>query len=155
MVEFKVRFEGLDELTEQLEDEDFISGPLLEMLQSSATVVERRAKEIVTEEATDTGLLKSSIRQKVHRTFAEVFTNIKHAIFVEKGSRPHWPPPGALQPWARRHGFPAGARGDWLARRAIAQRGTEAVKFMERALKGSRKDIRRFIQKMLRDIAGN
>lgn len=53
-------------------------------------------------------------------------SNLDYMPSLEEGSEPHWPPQGALQPWAGRHGFDKGPDGDFLARRAISQRGTPA-----------------------------
>ncbi len=43
----------------------------------------------------------------------------KYAIFVERGTRPHWPPIAAIAGWARRHGI-----APFLVARAIAEHGT-------------------------------
>lgn len=44
----------------------------------------------------------------------------KYAVFVEEGTRPHWPPIKALQGWADRHDIPV-----FMVARAIALRGTK------------------------------
>lgn len=43
-----------------------------------------------------------------------------YAIFVEKGTRPHFPPIRKLQGWADRHGIPV-----WAVALKIAREGTE------------------------------
>ena len=44
----------------------------------------------------------------------------KYAIYVEEGTRPHFPPIAALQGWADRHGIPV-----WAVALKIAREGTE------------------------------
>lgn len=43
-----------------------------------------------------------------------------YAVFVEEGTRPHFPPREALQGWADRHGIPV-----FLVQRKIAREGTD------------------------------
>ena len=81
------------------------------------------------------------IRTVIKPFFAIVEARARYSAAVEFGTRPHWPPRGALQPWARRHGFPSGAVGDFLVRRKIAREGTDPQPFMEPAVQDSRRDI--------------
>jgi len=73
----------------------------------------------------DTGKLKRAIAFKVERKRQGVWQldlhagDTKYAIFVERGTRPHWPPISALEEWAKRHGIPP-----FLVARAIARHGT-------------------------------
>lgn len=53
----------------------------------------------------------------------------EYAVFVHEGTRPHFPPLEAIEPWARRHGVEP-----FLVARAIAQRGTEPKKYLEEPL---------------------
>ena len=62
----------------------------------------------------------------------------RYGLFVEVGSRPHFPPPGALDGWVRRR---LGITGDrevrevaFLIGRKIARAGTPGHFFFERAL---------------------
>lgn len=94
----------------------------------------------------DTGRLNSSIINTVEDAPGStrgggsfqvvVGSNVEHAPYVEFGTRPHWPPPGALERWARRHGVP-----EHLVRRAIGTRGTRAVKYLERAFEAQREAV--------------
>jgi hypothetical protein len=59
----------------------------------------------------------------------DVVSSSRYAGPVQTGSRPHWPPPGALAGWAARHGIP-----EFLAARAIAQHGVKPNPFVTRAL---------------------
>jgi len=50
---------------------------------------------------------------------AEVGTEEPYGLYVEFGTRPHFPPPDALEGWARRHGFDS----TWPICKAIATHG--------------------------------
>ena len=61
----------------------------------------------------------------------------RYGLFVEVGTRPHWPPPEALEGWVRRLGI----TGDrevrevaFLIGRKISRVGTKGHLFLERAL---------------------
>ena len=62
---------------------------------------------------------------------------IIHNSFVEFGTSPHFPPLAAMQPWARRHGFPPGNAGAYLVARAIAQHGTKGRFYMKKGFEQS------------------
>ena len=89
---------------------------------------------IKSETPVDTGVLRSSIVGTVRHGPGRYFTGqiaagrqAPHAIYVEEGTRPHWPPIRALEGWARRHGISA-----FLVARAISRRGTRAVRMFAR-----------------------
>lgn len=109
------------------------SGPVARDLSLKAQRVTNAAKRRC---PVDTSRLRSSIRFTVisegARLYALVGSDLHYALFVHEGTRPHWPPP--LQPWAKRHGFPAGAAGGWRVAAIIARRGTKARPFLTEAL---------------------
>lgn len=86
----------------------------------------------------DTSRLRNSIRQASYASsqgfYVMVGTDVKYALYVHEGTKPHFPPPSAMQPWARRHGFPPGRGGGFLVARAISQRGTKAQPFLTDAI---------------------
>ncbi len=88
--------------------------------------------ERVTKEGTpvDTGLARNSINHAIEGSdiplWAKWGSRLNYMKALEFGSRPHWPPFSALQPWAVRHGFPAGKSGAFLVARAISKNGTPA-----------------------------
>jgi len=88
----------------------------------------------------DTGRLRSSIRQEIKgsgRTMEGIVgSNVEYAPFVEKDTRPHFPPLEALSPWAERHGTTP-----YLVAIAIARRGTKGKRFMERAIEENKNKI--------------
>lgn len=64
---------------------------------------------------------------------------------VEKGSRPHWPPVGALDAWVRRTLGVSGAevaRVAFLVSRKIAQRGTRARNMVRDGVRAARGPMR-------------
>lgn len=78
--------------------------------------------------AWDLGNLANSIRVDLIEggTIAEVGPEAPYGPFVELGTRPHFPPPDALEGWAKRHGFDSA----WPICRAIAKRGLKAKPFL-------------------------
>jgi HK97 gp10 family phage protein len=149
MMEITFKVKGAERLSAALRDPALVEGPIRDFLEASGSVVERSAK---TKAPVDTGRLKNSIISTVQGLRAVVVAGVKYAPFVEFGTRPHWPPLSAMQPWARRHGFPAGRAGAFLVARAIAQRGTKAQPFMEPALRENESRINRFLDIAARNI---
>ena len=144
MPEIRVTIGGA-ELKRALADPMVVAGPVRDFLYQSAFTVEAKAK---LKAPVDTGRLRSSIASQVNETQAIIGSNVAYAPYVEFGTRPHWPPQGALQPWAQRHGFPAGKAGDFLVRRAISRRGTRAHPYLIPALRESVEEIRGFLTEM-------
>ena len=126
-----------------------MAGPVKDFLAKSAFSIEARAKE---KAPVDTGRLRSSIHTRLAPLRAVISANAHYAPYVEFGTRPHWPPLSAMQPWARRHGFPGGQRGAFLVARAIARHGTRPQPFMAPALHQSIPDIERFLEELAQDI---
>ena len=147
-MELKISFDARG-LENALRDPDMIKGPVRDFLVRSAFLVEAKAKE---KAPVDTGRLRNSIATQIAQTRAIVAANVLYAPFVEFGTKPHFPPPAALQPWARRHGFPKGMAGAYMVARAIARRGTRAQPFMAPALQQSLAAIRLEWGNMLRAI---
>lgn len=81
----------------------------------------------------DTGQLAGSIHHTITGSGAALTGRVgpqaKHGIYVEKGTRPHFPPIDAVRGWARRKGI-----NPFLVARAIARRGTRAQPFVAPSL---------------------
>lgn len=148
-METTVTLVGQDRLARALRDPMFVRGPLRDFLEAASLRVEARAKE---KAPVDTGRLRNSIGREVETYRAIVGTNLAYARPVEFGSKPHFPPLSALQPWARRHGFPKGNAGAYLVAGAIARRGTKAQPFLIPALEQSARVIQRFLDQAVRSI---
>lgn len=143
---------GLDQAVLRINNPALLRVPLTRAMQKSVLYLSGLAKR---QAPVDTGRLRSSITTAIDPAppfprWGKVGTNVTYAAFAEFGTRPHWPPVGALQPWAQRHGFGEGLRADFLVRRAIARRGTRAQPYLRPALQKSMAQIRRiFAQAML------
>ena len=149
MPDVRIRIQGDDELRRAMNNPEFVRGPLRDFLQRAAFVIESQMKQKV---VVDTGRLRASITTNVGPMAASIGPTVDYAAFVEYGTRPHWAPPGALQPWAGRHGFPQGARGDFLMRWIIARRGTRPHPFLKRTAQASIGQIRGLISRLQQDI---
>ena len=91
-------------------------------------------RDIVREDVYWQGKLLGSITEEVLFTGDEisgiVFSDEFYAPFQERGTDPYWPNIEALEEWAADHDI-----SPFLVARAIANRGLEPKKYMERGLK--------------------
>lgn len=99
----------------------------------------------------DTGRLRSSIQTEIRKAGFEavVFSDVNYAEAVEVGTKPHFPPPGALAGWARRHGM---SGKEYLIARAISRRGTQAQPFMRPAYEHEKDNFINTIKNIARNI---
>lgn len=99
-------------------------------LQEALLLIESDARRRV---PADTRQLMGSITSRVSGTgislIGEVGPSKAYGLFVEKGTKPHWPPLKALEGWARRHGT-----SPYLVALGISRHGTRAQPFMQPAL---------------------
>ena len=122
-----IELKGFSEAAAKFGDPRRIGRPIRRMVTRLVLRGER-----VTKEGTpvDTGLARNSVTHEVEGSdiprFAKWGSKVQYMKALEFGSKPHWPPFSALQPWAVRHGFPAGKAGAFLVARAISRRGTPA-----------------------------
>ena len=88
----------------------------------------------------DTRQLMNSITGRQRRqpsgVVGQVGPSARYGLYVERGSRPHWPPRAPLEGWARRHGVPV-----FVVQRAIARRGTRARPFLLPAYEKNRDTV--------------
>ena len=96
---------------------------------ASGLDVQKGAKERLKETgAWDTGNLANTIL--VDRvdggSAAEIGPTAPYGPHVEYGTRPHFPPPDALEGWAKRHGFDSA----WPICMVIAERGLPARPYL-------------------------
>ncbi|MEO0595068.1 MAG: hypothetical protein AAF126_03060 [Chloroflexota bacterium] len=71
----------------------------------------------------------------------------EYAVYVEEGTRPHFPPLDAIRPWADRHGIPA-----FLVARKIAREGTDPRYFMRDSFVEVQRDVDRNLDRLLDQI---
>lgn len=118
--------------------------PMLDGMRSATLLVERDAKRNA---PVDVGDLRRSITSEVRveglggqTVKGVVGSNKVHAAAMEVGTRPHWPPPGVLDAWARRHGV-----NPYLVARAISRRGTRPRRYLQRAFEDNKPRIVRIL----------
>lgn len=119
---------GLMETQRKLEQviADLQGAPMLNAMRDATLMVQATAKE---EAPVDTGRLRASITPEVRggpdEVVGAVGSNVDYAPYMELGTgtfagkSAHFPPPAALDVWARRHGAPSG----FVVARAIFMRG--------------------------------
>ena len=133
---FEINPREFEQLRAKLASGEMSRGPAKEFVSRSAQFLRG---EIVKRTPVDTGRLRSSIavRLQDEGLTAIVGSNVQYAPHVEFGTRPHWPPMSAMQPWASRHGFPAGKKGAFLVARAISRKGTRARRMFQQGVVAS------------------
>lgn len=149
-VKVRVRIEGLEEVRDHLRYQELVQPSIDRLLHRSALLIEGRAREHA---PVDTGRLRGSIVSAFEPDTATIAPSVSYGVYVEFGARPHWPPMAALQPWARRHGFPPGSPGAFLVARAIARHGTRPQPYMRPATEESIDEIERFADEAAQEIA--
>jgi HK97 gp10 family phage protein len=128
---------------------------LVSALKTAVTVVTLAAKNTVPVGAT--GELRRSIGSDIdERSLIGIvgldFPGRNYGIYVEKGTRPHMPPIGALDRWANQRGL-----NPYAVAKSIARKGTKAQPFMKPAYEKNEKFIRRQFseanEKIVRDMS--
>jgi len=92
---------------------------------------------------------------RADNVIGSVGTSIAHAIPVELGTKPHFPPVTPLAEWAR-HTLgipePEAESVGFLIARAIAKRGTKGTRFMARTFERNAQAAREILDKHVRRI---
>lgn len=136
MADIEAEIRGLKETQAKMEQviRDLHGGEMLTGMRDATMLVYRDAVKFV---PVDTGRLRSSITPDVRvegtTVIGVIGSNVKYAPYVETGTRAHWPPPGALAVWARRHGM-----SEFVVRRSIGISGTSVMAFRRLGTKGWR-----------------
>jgi HK97 gp10 family phage protein len=163
MTGIRAEIRGLKEVQAKMEQvvKDLNGAPYLNAMRDATLIVTRDAKRNA---PVDTGRLRASITPEVKQrwltTQGVVGSNVKYAPYVELGTRPHWPPLGAIQGWVHRKGLAGvysikthrrvGGKAQqqsedrqiaFLISRAIAARGTKPVEFLKRAFDDNKERI--------------
>lgn len=94
---------------------------------ATALDIQKRAKENV-RKSWDMGNLANSILINLvdQGMNAQISPEAPYGVYVEYGTKPHFPPPDALEGWARRHGFDSA----WPICIAINKRGLKPKPFL-------------------------
>lgn len=141
-----VKIEGVAELKKAFSKSPVIvANEMKDAIYSALLLLQGSAREFVPK---DTSNLASQIRpQMINSLHGELNANTQYALYVHEGTRPHYPPLIALEPWARRHGIPA-----ILVQRAIGRNGTKPRPFMTQAREAQDLSISRIFEKALEII---
>jgi len=142
---FNIKVEGLDKLTAAFAKSPKIVAAELEPALKKAIVVLDAAS--IPKMPTDSGLLRNSNKQSFSALTGTLKNTAPYAMFVHEGTKPHFPPIDAIEPWARKHGIPA-----FLVARAISQKGTKAHPFYKDAGKEEQARVEGFFADALKNI---
>lgn len=96
---------------------------------TSALEVQKKAKDnLKSAKSWDTGHLANTIlaEPSTDRSIVEIGPTAPYGPYVEYGTKPHFPPPDALEDWAKRHGFESA----WPICIVIAKRGIPAKPYL-------------------------
>lgn len=157
----KITIEGVEKLQEQLQKlETNIKNEVAEIYEQLALKVLRSAQ---TKCPVDTGNLRASLTKEVNKEklYAIVGTKVEYAPYVEYGTGifglrktrlTKAPPPGALEDWAKKHGFESG----YIVSRAIFRAGgIRPHPYLRPALMENEKDIKDGIKKAVTKVITN
>lgn len=130
-------------------------------------VGEVTVRNAVSRSPVDTGYLRASLTYESEsdgqNAVVVIGSNVKYAIYMEFGTGAltdwpgggkgyHFPPPAALERWARRHGF--GENGGFVVARAIARRGGLAPRrYLRTAIEESLQDYERIARSLATALA--
>jgi len=120
-----------------------------EVMNSALNIQKEAGKRLRDYEAIDTGHLRRSILvDSLESGLAcEIGPTAGYGPYVEFGTRPHFPPPDALEAWARHHGFDSA----WPICRAIAEHGVPEKPYLFPALDGEQRKFIERLEKLLEE----
>ncbi len=138
---------------------DVVAEELARACAEGALLAEREIKERTPRGVTSA--LAGSISARPPRidgasVSAAVSTSIAHAIPVELGTKPHFPPVAPIADWARyKLGVPADRAGSvaYLIARKIAARGTEGAFMFRDGAEAARPQVERFMSAAVGRVA--
>lgn len=146
----RVEIRGLKELQRKATQviTDIHGEPIVNAIRDSTLLVLRGAKKNA---PVDTGRLRASLTPEVRSVGADVIgivgTNVVYAPYMELGTRPHWPPPGALAVWARRHHM-----SEFAVRLSISIKGTKPRWFLKSAYEDNLDRIKSILDRAMKKI---
>lgn len=144
-----VEVKGMIELQQKMEQvaRDLHGSPMVDAMRDAALLVQRDAK---INAPVDTGRLRASITPEVRTEGNDILgvvgSNVEYAPYMELGTRPHWPPIGALEVWASRHGTEA-----FLVAKGIAAHGIKGKHYLQNAFEKNQSAI---VEKLDRAVKG-
>lgn len=113
-------------------------------LQIEKTAVEYLDRKNINVDGTLRDSITSKVSRQVNSILLQVGANAKYAVYVEEGTRPHWPPHDPIVRWVVKklniHGPPA-QKVAYAVQYKIAHKGTKARPFLEVAFRAHRNKI--------------
>jgi len=144
----KVEIKGLNELEKSL-DKILSKKERIkrEVLFTALDIQKNAKKRLRDQKAIDEGNLMNSIMVDSVQggLAAEIGSIAPYAPYVEFGTRPHFPPPDALEDWAKHHGFDSA----WPICKAIAKRGLKERPYLNPAYEEEKEGFVQRIKKIL------
>jgi HK97 gp10 family phage protein len=141
----EIEIEGLDEAIRLLDAfPETVKTQVAATLATAAYETEAEAKRLA---AVDTGGMRSAIRARQVGPLEWEVRSPRPGVYVEFGTRPHFPPLAPITAWARRHGIEKAA---FAIARKISRVGTRAQPFMRPALEKVMPRIRQMIDQIAR-----
>ena len=144
----KVEVKGLNELEKAMDKRFLKYEKIKREVSATALDIQKRAKKKLKEQkAIDEGnLVDSIVVDAVEGGWAaEIGSTAPYAPYVEFGTGPHFPPPDALEDWARHHGF----KSAWPICKAIAERGLPERPYLNPAFEEEKEGFTQRIKKIL------
>ena len=162
-LQINYRVEGLERIQAKAKDNVLFGPPMRHFFTAGAIAVRAEARKLA---PADTGLLRGSIAYEIDAKalplYARIGPNVTYGAYMEFGTglltdfagaprRRHWPPGGALDRWASKHGFKSGAqvaaiigrRGGLRPRRYMRDGLEKAIPAIRRALEDAAREIGR------------
>ena len=159
MTQMELRMEGLDVILRGTSDPEVLRDPITIGFRQSGQAIAREESEEAPRGA-DSALARSMEAEVEHRspypTFVRVGPSVAYGQYVAEGTRPHFPPPRALERWVRlKLGVPQDEVRSvaFLIARKISQTGTEANPFHIRGLENAKPELIRIWGRVADGIA--
>lgn len=149
MSSITVRIIGVDAALARVGPQ-LLSAPLDRFLRRTGFAIQNRAMNNTRPNVFEGSVINSfaiDVDGGVIPTKVTVSNNSDHALPLEHGSRPHFPPIGPITPWAAAHGI-----SPYALAKSISRKGTRPHPFLEPALNQSMPDIHGFIALAAREI---
>lgn len=129
-MKIRIDVKGIQQLQKELKDFTMDKATRIkgETYASGLDIRTEAQSRLRAQKAWDLGNLANSIMvDLVEGGFvSEIGPVAPYGPYVEEGTRPHFPPPDALEGWARRHGFES----TWPICKAISERGLPARPYL-------------------------
>lgn len=156
-----IEIKGMDDLIRKL-NSGFINKPLRNFLNRGGIVIQSKSRE---QAPVDRGRLRSDISTETDKSNPPIWSHIGPKVFYGPyqefgtgtqsdapggGGGRHWPPGGALEGWAGRHGISGGG---FAVARAIGLRGgLRPKRYMRGGLEDSVGEIKALLPRLADEI---